>query len=79
MTQAEVEAKLENLDKQFLRLIEQQQSRNARRVWIGGLSMLLALGYMITGAITSISTLGLAGIPLLFVGLALYACEMEKL
>ena len=39
--------------------------------------MLLALGYLFTAAIMSISALGLAGIPLSFVGLALYVCEME--
>ena len=74
---AEIEAKLENLSNQLSRLFERQQSRNARRFWIGGICMLLALGYLFTAAIMSISALGLAGIPLLFVGLALYVCEME--
>jgi len=41
--------------------------------------MLLALGYLFTAAIMSISALGLARIPLLFVGMALNACEMETL
>jgi hypothetical protein len=77
MTLAEVEAKLENLSNQLSRLVERQQSRNKKRFLIGGLSLLLALGYLFTGAIMSISALSLAGIPLLFVGLALYACEME--
>jgi len=78
MTPAEVEAKIEVLDKQVVRLLAEQQSRNRRRFWIGGVSMLLALGYLFAGALTSIGGLGLAGIPLLFVGLALYGCEMEK-
>jgi hypothetical protein len=77
MTQAEIEAKLQDLSSQFSRLRENQQNRNKRRFWIGGLSLLLALGYIFTAAITSISALGPAGISLLFVGLALYACEME--
>jgi hypothetical protein len=78
MTQAEIEAKIENLDKQIMRLLAEQQSRNRRRFWIGGASILLALGYLFAGAITSIGGLGLAGIPLLFVGLALYGSQMEK-
>jgi Protein of unknown function (DUF3040) len=78
MTQAEIEAKIENLDRQMMRLLAEQQRRNRRRFWIGGASILLALGYLFAGAITSIGGLGLAGIPLLFVGLALYGSEMEK-
>jgi hypothetical protein len=78
MTPAEIEAKIEDLDRLMVRLLAEQQSRNRRRFWIGGASMLLALGYLFVGANTSIGGLGLAGIPLLFVGLALYGCEMEK-
>jgi hypothetical protein len=69
MTQAEIEAKLENLSNQLSRLVERQQSRNKKRFWIGGLSLLLALGYLFSGAIMSTSALSLAGIPLLFVSL----------
>ena len=79
MTQAEIEAELENLNKQLSQLVERQQSRNKRRLWIGGFSMLLAIVYLFAAAvITPLHTLGPAGIPLLFVGLALYGCEMER-
>jgi hypothetical protein len=46
MTPAEIEAKIEVLDKQVVRLLAEQQSRNRRRFWIGGASMVLALGYL---------------------------------
>jgi hypothetical protein len=79
MTEAEIERKLERLDKQMSRLVEEQQARNKRRFWIGGAALLLGVGYIIAGAYLSVRGLSTAGIPLLFVGLALYGCETEKL
>jgi hypothetical protein len=78
MTEAEIEGKLERLDKQISRLIEQQQTRNKRRFWIGGAALLVGIGYIVAGASLSVRGLSTAGIPLLFVGLALYGCEIEK-
>jgi Protein of unknown function (DUF3040) len=78
MTQAEIEGKLERLDRQMSRLIEQQQTRNKKRFWIGGAALLLGVGYIVAGAYLSVRGLSTAGIPLLFIGLALYGCEIEK-
>jgi len=79
MTQKEIEARLERLQKQLSELVAHQQSRNRRRYWIGGISLMIGLGYLLMSTVWSIDTVGPAGIPLLFVWLALYACEMEKL
>jgi hypothetical protein len=75
MTQTEIEAKLQHLDKHLSELVAHQQSRNRRRC----ASLLIGLGYLLLSTIWSIRTVGPAGVPLLFVWLALYACEMETL
>ena len=79
MTQKEIEARLERLQKQLSELVAHQQSRNRRRYWIGGISLMIGLGYLLMSTVWSIDTVRPAGIPLLFVWLALYACEIEKL
>jgi hypothetical protein len=69
ITQADIEGKLERLDRQMSRLIEQQQTRYKRRFWIGGAALLLGVGYIVAGAYLLVRGLSTAGIPLLLSGL----------